>query len=343
MSEVPPRFPVVDRSPEFCKYTATHWSSYMARKLASGIAKNKPDWTSSATTAHELLHHLHSEIGELLAAQNSIDRMHEAADVANLAFMYAEHLNNGWSEQPDQGGALLSHKERASFMRAMAAISGSATEARAFSDAAEGAVSDALEVSRLRRRRCPRPGFHADGHLSEKTPGFTPDSSTAHTQMLAKAVSPEEWDFLVQFARNNLHAGTVQGKTACLNDATEAEASRKAILLRIAQTCYCAVQSLEDTRYDWADAPLGLRNFYYHRVIKILENPAVTPEGLNELWECYYTEATGIVVCEPVTAPNAQADASNMSYVALPSATKAGVKLSIAVAKDLLANAGFFT
>jgi hypothetical protein len=71
------------------------WAKLMASKLESAAAKGRPDWMDTAATSVEaLVLHLHAEIQELLSASTPIERMREAADVANVAFMLAEHIGS---------------------------------------------------------------------------------------------------------------------------------------------------------------------------------------------------------------------------------------------------------
>jgi len=83
------------RTSEFCTKRVGTWAEGMLAKLKAGTAKGRPDWCSKTETSVEaLVLHLFAEIHELLASSTMEERMREAADVANVVHMLAEHIGN---------------------------------------------------------------------------------------------------------------------------------------------------------------------------------------------------------------------------------------------------------
>jgi hypothetical protein len=83
------------RTPEFCDSKTQQWAEGMLAKLKAGTAKGRPDWCSKTETSVEaLVLHLFAEIHELLASSTLEERMREAADVANVVHMLAEHIGD---------------------------------------------------------------------------------------------------------------------------------------------------------------------------------------------------------------------------------------------------------
>ena len=72
--------------PEERKNAASRWAEFMQRKLDANA--HKVPW--SELTSDHLLDLLHAELEELESDTCPDNVMLEAADVANLAFMYAE-------------------------------------------------------------------------------------------------------------------------------------------------------------------------------------------------------------------------------------------------------------
>jgi len=87
--------PAGTRTPELCEAKMLEWSAGMLAKLKSGTAKGRPDWHNKTETSVEaLVLHLFAEIHEFFAAGAQAERMREAADVANVVHMLAEHIGN---------------------------------------------------------------------------------------------------------------------------------------------------------------------------------------------------------------------------------------------------------
>jgi len=87
--------PAGTRTPELCEAKMLEWSAGMLAKLKSGTAKGRPDWHNKTETSVEaLVLHLFAEIHEFFAAGGQAERMREAADVANVVHMLAEHIGN---------------------------------------------------------------------------------------------------------------------------------------------------------------------------------------------------------------------------------------------------------
>lgn len=72
--------------PEVRKNAASRWAKTMQQKLDANA--HKISWTEQS--ADHLLDLLHAELEELESDTCPDNVMREAADVANLAFMYAE-------------------------------------------------------------------------------------------------------------------------------------------------------------------------------------------------------------------------------------------------------------
>ncbi len=72
--------------PEVRKNAASRWAETMQKKLDANA--HKVPWTE--LSADHLLDLLHAELEELESDTCPDNVMREAADVANLAFMYAE-------------------------------------------------------------------------------------------------------------------------------------------------------------------------------------------------------------------------------------------------------------
>lgn len=88
----------VKPSTDLGKDKAEEWSKYMADKINRARTKGHPHWLSSNTSVEALVLHIYAELQELFSARTNEERLREAADVANVAFMLAERLKDNEEE-----------------------------------------------------------------------------------------------------------------------------------------------------------------------------------------------------------------------------------------------------